>query len=80
MQARGTRTVSFYGLTWAMPMVLWQFVFFVFPLCFLVALTLRKHPIVSLPEIDGFSPSSLTATGGSGDSAFGVERQSGLPA
>ena len=39
MQARGTRTVSFYGLTWAMPMVLWQLVFFVFPLCFLVALT-----------------------------------------
>ena len=39
MQARGVRTVSFYGLTWAMPMVLWQLVFFVFPLCFLLALT-----------------------------------------
>ncbi len=36
---RGTKSVSLYGLTWAMPMVVWQLIFFVFPLVFLVALT-----------------------------------------
>ena len=41
MQAGGTGTVSFHGLTWAMPMVLWQLVCSVFPLCFLAALTFR---------------------------------------
>ena len=36
---RGRKTVSVYGLTFALPMVAWQLVFFVFPLLFLVALT-----------------------------------------
>ena len=36
---RGTKTVSLYGLAFSMPMVIWQLVFFVFPLLFLVALT-----------------------------------------
>ena len=36
---RGRKTVSVYGLTFALPMVVWQLVFFVFPLVFLVALT-----------------------------------------
>lgn len=36
---RGSRRISVYGLTWAMPMLLWQFVFFVFPLAFLVVLS-----------------------------------------
>ena len=36
---RGRRTVTVYGLTFALPMVVWQLVFFVFPLLFLVALT-----------------------------------------
>ena len=36
---RGRKSVSLYGLTFSLPMVLWQLVFFVFPLLFLVALT-----------------------------------------
>ena len=30
------QTVTIYGLTWSMPIVLWQLVFFVFPLLFLL--------------------------------------------
>ncbi len=36
---RGTKKVRIYGLTWAMPMVVWQLLFFIFPLIFLVALS-----------------------------------------
>ena len=36
---RGRKTVTVYGLTFALPMVVWQLVFFVFPLLFLVVLT-----------------------------------------
>ena len=36
---RGRKTVSLYGLAFSMPMVIWQLVFFVFPLLFLLALT-----------------------------------------
>ena len=35
----GKRTVSIYSLIFALPMVVWQLVFFIFPLFFLVALT-----------------------------------------
>ena len=33
------RTVTVYGLTWSMPIVLWQLVFFVFPLLFLLLMS-----------------------------------------
>ena len=51
---RGTKTVSLYGLSFALPMVAWQLVFFVFPLLFLVALTfwlVRNYRMVP-----GFDP------------------------
>ncbi|HIA77962.1 MAG TPA: ABC transporter permease, partial [Gammaproteobacteria bacterium] len=35
----GRRNVSVYGLTWAMPMILWQLVFFIFPLMFLLLMS-----------------------------------------
>ena len=35
----GRRNVSVYGLTWAMPMVLWQLIFFIFPLMFLLLMS-----------------------------------------
>ena len=38
-QLRGTKRVTLYGLTFAMPTLVWQLVFFIFPLLFLVALT-----------------------------------------
>ena len=33
------KTVTVYGLTWSMPIVLWQLVFFVFPLLFLLLMS-----------------------------------------
>jgi len=33
------RTVTIYGLTWSMPIVIWQLVFFVFPLLFLLLMS-----------------------------------------
>ena len=38
-RSKPKRTVSLYGMTWAMPMLVWQLVFFVFPLLFLIALS-----------------------------------------
>ena len=36
------RQVTLYGLTWAMPIVIWQLIFFVFPLIFLFSVTEPK--------------------------------------
>ncbi|GIT53165.1 MAG: hypothetical protein Ct9H300mP16_03250 [Pseudomonadota bacterium] len=33
------QTVTIYGLTWSMPIVIWQLVFFVFPLLFLLLMS-----------------------------------------
>ena len=39
IKSRKRRTVTVYGLTWSMPIVLWQLVFFVFPLLFLLLMS-----------------------------------------
>jgi spermidine/putrescine transport system permease protein/putrescine transport system permease protein len=34
-----SKKITLYGLTWSLPMLVWQLVFFVFPLIFLLALS-----------------------------------------
>ena len=38
-EAHGARRVSLFGLSFALPLVIWQLLFFVFPMAFLIALS-----------------------------------------